>query len=314
MNTQKLTYGGMLSALIVASTVFVMMTGIGYTFYLDLALPILIGLVYMKCGFKYTSLCGIISVSIIFFGLGNLPTAIWMIQSIIIGLICSLAIFRKSTLMDDLLWCSIGGAFIVIFIDIYCENILGMSIIKQLWQTLESFPLPDVTKEVGVSIGLASLPVGTSLIAYIGILLAASRLHLLNGQAKYKFKVIKNLKVYGGYLCCSRSITNRWTIYLVVIQFLMLFKLPLYVKTVLGTVQWIVLYFVLRDAYHFVSQYVYTKTKSIGITKGIGLGILIMLFSRFRLTAVILIIAGFIVDTLYHVRDQQIKILNGQIA
>ena len=129
MNTQKLTYGGMLSALIVASTVFVMMTGIGYTFYLDLALPILIGLVYMKCGFKYTSLCGIISVSIIFFGLGNLPTAIWMIQSIIIGLICSVAIFRKSTLMDDLLWCSIGGAFIVIFIDIYCENILGMSII-----------------------------------------------------------------------------------------------------------------------------------------------------------------------------------------
>ena len=94
----------------------------------------------------------------------------------------------------------------------------------------------------------------------------------------------------------------------------MLFKLPLYVKTVLGTVQWIALYFVLRDAYHFVSKYVYTKTKSIGLTKGMGLGIFIMLFSRFRLTAVILIIAGFIVDTLYHVRDQQIKILNSQIA
>ena len=314
MDTQKLTYGGMLSALIVAMTLFVMMTGLGYTFYLDIGLPILIGLVYMKCGFKYTSLCGLISVSIIFFGLGDLPTAIWMIQGIVIGLVCSVAIHRASTLMDDLLWCSIGGAFIVIFIDVYCENILGMSIIKELWKTVDAFPLPTVIKEIVVSISLASLPVGTSLIAYLGTLLIASKLHLLTGQAKQKFKVIKNIKVYGGYLCCSKSIANRWMIYLVGIQLLMLLELPLYLKTVLSVVQWIGLYFILRDAHSFVSKFIYTKTKSIGVTKGVGLSIFILLFSRFKLTTILLTGAGWVVDQIYHVRDNQIKVIAKQLA
>lgn len=314
MDTQKLTYGGMLSALIVAMTLFVMMTGLGYTFYLDIGLPILIGLVYMKCGFKYTSLCGMISVSIIFFGLGDLPTAIWMIQGVVTGLICSVAIHRASTLMDDFLWCSIGGAFIVIFIDVYCENILGMSIIKELWKTVDAFPLPSMIKEVIVSISLASLPVGTSIIAYLGILFIASKLHLLTGEAKQKFKIIKNIKQYGGYLCCSKNIANRWIVYLVGIQVLMLLELPLYLKTVLGAVQWIALYFILRDAHSFVSKFIYTKTKSIGITKGVGLSIFILLFSRFKLTTILLTGAGWVVDQVYHVRDNQIKVVTKQLA
>ncbi|WP_053984364.1 hypothetical protein [Niameybacter massiliensis] len=314
MNTQKLTYAGMLSAVIVAMTLFVMMTGLGYTIFIDLGLPVLIGLVYLKCGFKYTSLCGIISVLIIFFGMGDLPTAIWMIQGIIIGLICSVALSKDSTIMDDLLWCSVGGAFIVIFIDVYCENILGMSLITELWRTLEPIPAPDVVKEIAVSIGLASLPVGTSIIAYIGTLFVGHKLRILSGTTKEKFKVIKGFKKYAGYLCCSKGTTYRWILYLVGIQALQFVALPLYLKTVLGAIQWIALYFILRDAHSLVSKFIYTKTGSIGITKGIGLGIFLMLFSLFKITIIVLTSAGCIVDLIYHVRDRQIQMLKQQVA
>lgn len=314
MDTQKLTYGGMLSALIVTITLFVAVTGIGYTVYLDLALPILIGLVYMKCGLKYTSLCGVISVSISFFCLGNLPTALWMIQGVLIGLLCSMAIFRNSTLMDDFLWCSVSGAFILIFMDIYCESLLGMSIIKELRQSLEFLPVSNEAKEMAVSIGLATLPVGTSLVAYTGILLVGSRLNLLKGVAKGKFKMIKYFKSYGGYLCCSRNITNRWIIYLICIQILLLFQWPLFIRTLLITIQWIALYFILRDAYQFVGKYIYIKTQSIGITKGMNLSIFLMLLIRFKMTVIFLVLASFLVDIVYHVREKQIKFLKHHIA
>ncbi|MEG0711159.1 MAG: hypothetical protein RR448_02810 [Niameybacter sp.] len=314
MNTQKLTYAGMLSALIVAMTVMVMMTGFGYTLFVDLGLPIMIGLVYLKCGLKYTSLCGAISVLMVFFGMGNLPTAIWMIQGILIGLICSVALSKGVTLMDDLLWCSVGGAFIVVFIDVYCESILGMSLIKEMWQMVEPFPVPEVVKEVAVSISLASLPVGTSIVAYMGTLLMGHKLHLLSGTTKEKYKVIKNLREYMGYLCCSRSTTYRWILYLVAIQGLKLLDLPLYIQTVLGTVQWIALYFMLRDAHSLVSQYIYTKTKSTGLTKGIGLGIFFLLLGRFKLTTIVLTTAGCAVDLVYQVRDRKIQLLRQQVG
>ena len=141
MDTQKLTYGGMLSALIVAMTVCVTLTGVGYTLFLDIGLPIMIGLIYFKCEFKYTSICAFISLAIIFFGLGQFATAIWMFQGMMIGLICGQSIDRPSTIMDDFLNCAVSSSFIIIFIDIYCEKILGMSLMKELWQTVNTFPV-----------------------------------------------------------------------------------------------------------------------------------------------------------------------------
>ena len=130
MKTKELTYGGMLSALIVALTLFVRVTGIGYTTYLDFLLPIIIGTITLLCGFKCAGLCSGISALIIFMGMGDLPTALWMLQSTVIGLICGKAIMRNSTIMDDLLSCAIYGAIIIIFIDLYGEVILGGSFIK----------------------------------------------------------------------------------------------------------------------------------------------------------------------------------------
>ncbi|MHC1747955.1 MAG: hypothetical protein AB9856_06125 [Cellulosilyticaceae bacterium] len=313
MNTQKLTYAGMLSALMVTMTVVAMMTGIGYTFYLDLCIPIMVGLIYLKCDFKYTVISCLISVSIILFGVGDLPTGIWMIQSIMIGLICSTLISKNTTVMDDLLGCSIGGAFIVVFIDIYCENILGMSIMKELWHTLDRFSLNQTMKDIFFYISMASLPVGTSIVTYIGTLFLGSRLHLLKGRTLQKFNIIKNIRVYGSYMCCSPKTTNMGIVYLVFIQLFQGIQLPLYIKTVVYSAEYIVLYFILRDAYSFMTKYIYAKTKSIGATKGIGIGTLILLIKQFRITTILLTATIYILDKRYHLRKQHIKVLNKSI-
>lgn len=314
MDTQKLTYGGMLSAVMVAMTIIAMMTGVGYTLFLDLGIPIMIGLIYLKCDFKYTVLCSVISVWMVLFGVGDLPTGIWMIQGIVIGFICSTLTARDTTVLDDLLWCSVGGSFIVVFIDIYCEAILGMSIMKELWHTINTFPANKGLKEAAFYIGMASLPVGTSIVAYVGTLLLASRLHLLKGHSKEKFKVIRSVRQCASYMCCSSRTTNISILYLLMVQLLQGLELPLYIKTVVYSIQWIVLYFIIRDAYAFISKYIYTKTKSVMLTKMIGIGALFLLIKKFKFTVIVLTGVGYVIDKAYCLRDKQIKVLKVQIA
>ena len=107
-STKKMTEAALLTSLFIVTTIVSVSTGFGYAVYLDFAVPIFFCIICLKCDFKYTVLSSISSLLIVSLVLGNIGTSIWMIQSIIIGLICSVAIFRKSTLMDDLLWCSIG--------------------------------------------------------------------------------------------------------------------------------------------------------------------------------------------------------------
>ena len=111
MNTKKLTEAAMLSALFVVCSMMFIYTGIAYTLYLDMIVPIIVCLIYMRLDFKYTVLASITSLLIVVLAVGDIVSGIWMSQGILMGLICGYFIQKKSTIFDDLFYSAVLDAF-----------------------------------------------------------------------------------------------------------------------------------------------------------------------------------------------------------
>ena len=103
-DTKKMTEAALMSALFVVGTIFFVSTGLGYTFYLDFIVPIFFVVICLKCDFKYSVLSGVTSLVIVGLVLGNIGTAIWASQSVILGIICGVLLQNNTTIMDDLVY------------------------------------------------------------------------------------------------------------------------------------------------------------------------------------------------------------------
>ena len=162
MNARKLTEAAMLSALFVVTSMMAIYTGIAYTLYLDMIVPLFICLTYMRLGSKYTLLSSITSLLIVTLAVGDIASAIWMSQGIIMGLICGYFIIRKGTIFDDFFYSAICGCFIMVLIDIYFSKLTGYSFIKDFDSYKVVFPTVDEKQmEILFSILVASLPIRT---------------------------------------------------------------------------------------------------------------------------------------------------------
>ena len=178
MKTKSLTEAAVLSALLVVSSITAIYTGIAYTMYLDMVVPIFICLTYIRLGYKYTILTSITSLLIVSLAIGDIPSAIWMTQGIIMGLICGYFIIRKGTIFDDFFYSAICGCFIMVLIDIYFSKLTGYSFIKDFDSYKVLFPTVDEKQmEILFSILVASLPISTILVVYIGTLFIGKKLN-----------------------------------------------------------------------------------------------------------------------------------------
>ncbi|NJA16930.1 DUF2232 domain-containing protein, partial [Clostridioides difficile] len=99
--TKKLTEAALLSSLFIVVTIIAVSTGFGYAIYLDFIVPVFFCIICLKCDLKYTILSGITSLLIISLVLGNLGTAIWASQSVLLGIMCGYLINKPTMVMDD---------------------------------------------------------------------------------------------------------------------------------------------------------------------------------------------------------------------
>ena len=94
-SVKRLTEAAILSAAFIIITMVALSTGLGYGLYLDFGVPIIFALIYFRCEFKYTLMCGISSVILILLVLGNFAAAILVSQSFLLGLLCGYLIAKK---------------------------------------------------------------------------------------------------------------------------------------------------------------------------------------------------------------------------
>ena len=316
MNTKKLTESAMLSALFVVSSMIAIYTGIAYTLYLDMVVPLFVCLIYMRLDLRHTLLSSITSLLIVTFAIGDVASAIWMSQGILMGLICGYFIRKKETIFDDLFYSAILGTFIMVLIDIYFSKLTGYSFMKEFDSYRDLFPLGSEYMAMAFNIFVAMMPMSTILIVYVGALLIGKKLMILNENCTEKYMIIKNFKRYGSYICCSKKTYYFGIVYLILTDLINLtgfeFKF-VYFKTVVMAIRVIVIYFVLKDSFTFVIRGIFSKIKSNGMAQLIWLGTLYMLLIDFKSTFIILVIGSQIINYSMKLREAQINMLKTSI-
>ena len=316
MNTKKLTESAMLSALFVVSSMIAIYTGIAYTLYLDMVVPLFVCLIYMRLDLRHTLLSSITSLLIVTFAIGDVASAVWMSQGILMGLICGYFIRKKETIFDDLFYSAILGTFIMVLIDIYFSKLTGYSFMKEFDSYRDLFPLGSEYMAMAFNIFVAMMPMSTILIVYVGALLIGKKLMILNENCTEKYMIIKNFKRYGSYICCSKKTYYFGIIYLILTELINLtgfeFKF-VYFKTVIMAIRVIVIYFVLKDSFTFVIRGIFSKIKSNGMAQLIWLGALYMLLIDFKSTFIILVIGSQIINYSMKLREAQINMLKTSI-
>lgn len=306
----------MLSALFVVSSMIAIYTGIAYTLYLDMVVPLFVCLIYMRLDLRHTLLSSITSLLIVTFAIGDVASAIWMSQGILMGLICGYFIRKKETIFDDLFYSAILGTFIMVLIDIYFSKLTGYSFMKEFDSYRDLFPLGSEYMTMAFNIFVAMMPMSTILIVYVGALLIGKKLMILNENCTEKYMIIKNFKRYGSYICCSKKTYYFGIIYLILTELINLtgfeFKF-VYFKTVIMAIRVIVIYFVLKDSFTFVIRGIFSKIKSNGMAQLIWLGTLYMLLIDFKSTFIILVIGSQIINYSMKLREAQINMLKTSI-
>lgn len=313
LKTKKLTEASMLSALFIITSVIAIYTGLAYSIYLDIVVPIFVTLIYIRLGTKYTVLSSLSSLLIVVFSIGDIVSAIWMSQGILIGFIVGYFINKEGALLDDFFYSSILGCFVMILVDIYFSKLTGYSFIRDFKEYATMFSIAEDLIKPFFYVFVAMIPMGTVFVVYFISLLLGKRLNILNNFSKEKYKVIKNYKKVGSYLCCSKNTFTFATIYLFIIEFLNYKDFiigPIYIVTVVMSIRVVAIYFVLKDAFSFVTKWIYTKINSKTISQMLWFLIIYVLLVDFKTTTIILIFTSIILNFNLHIREKQIVILN----
>lgn len=317
LKTRELTEASMLSALFVVLSLIAITTGIAYSLYLDILVPIIIGLIYFRCGLKYTILSAITSLLIIVLGLGDVVSGIWMSQGILLGILCGIFLKRDSLLLDDLVLSSLLGCILMIFVDVYFSALTGYSFIAEFEGYSVALSNRFIDPKVILYIFTASIPVGTVIFVYFGTLILGYKLNLLNSFSKNKFLLLKNLKTYRDYLCCSKKIIYFSVIYIGILEVLNMVNIngggP-YIRAAAISIEYLLFYTIISDSTSFIGKFIYIKTKSLKAFRLFGIVTLILLVLYFRITTLFLVIFNGVINFYLHFREKQEILIKRLIA
>lgn len=314
-NTKKLTEAGLLSALFIVGTIIAVGSGFGYAIYLDFVVPVFFCIVCIKCDFKYSALSGISSLIIVGLVLGNIGTAIWASQSVVLGIMCGSLILKETTIMDDLVCGSILGVILMVFIDVYASKLIGYSFMKEFQGYSKSFPYKEYV-DVVYYLFIALFPFGTVFSIYYLSLILSKKLNILKGNGKKKLQIISNFRRCSRFVCCCKYVFYGCIFYIGIMEILSLLKINLewvYLKTILISIKYLCLYFVIRDGYITFQNYLLSKYQKISYIRGASVITLILLVFAFKITTLLIIIFNIILDVKLNIRTKQISIINNYV-
>ena len=304
--TKKLTEAALLSSLFIVVTIIAVSTGFGYAIYLDFIVPVFFCIICLKCDLKYTILSGITSLLIISLVLGNLGTAIWASQSVLLGIMCGYLINKPTMVMDDLVYGSVFGVIVMVFIDIYASTLIGYSFMKEFQGYSKWIYFNGYTNFI-YYLMIALFPFGMVFCIYLLSLILGNKLHILDSNSLKKFLIFKNFRSLNQFLCVS---------YLAIFEVLKLLNVKVdsvYLKTIFISITYISLYFIIRDSCMSLQNFIIAKFRKLLYARILFLIIILLLFFIFDVTVISLIIINAFLNKKINIRLSQSNIVNKQI-
>lgn len=315
-DTKKLTTASMMSSLFVVCTIVLVSTGIGYALYLDFIVPVFFTIICLKCDLKYTTLSGITSLIIVGLVLGNIGTAIWASQSVALGILCGVLLNKDTTMMDDLVYGSIISVLLMVLIDIYASNLIGYSFMKEFQGYMKYLKNKDIANTIYYMF-IALFPFGTMFSIYFLALMFANKLNVLSGNSKKKFNIIRNFRNYSRFISCSKNVFYGCCVYFVIAQAFKFMNIEIhnvYLKTIFRSIKYLCAYFIIRDGYTIIQNYIMSKYKKVSYARYLTLITILSLVLIFNITTLVIIIFNIVLDKKISIRLQQIDIVNRLVS
>ncbi|NMS91345.1 DUF2232 domain-containing protein [Clostridioides difficile] len=313
--TKKLTEASLLSSLFIVVTIVAVGTGFGYAIYLDFIVPIFFCIICLKCDLKYTVLSGITSLLIISLVLGNLGTAIWASQSVLLGIMCGYFINKPTMVMDDLVYGSIFGIIVMVFIDIYASALIGYSFMKE-FQGYSKLIYFNGYANIIYYLMIALFPFGMVFCIYFLSLILGHKLHILGLNSLKKYLIFKNFRSLNQFLCCSKKVFYICVSYLAIFEIVKLLNIKIdfvYLKTILISIAYLCIYFIIRDSCMSLQNFIISKFRKLLYARISFLIIILLLCLIFDVTIVGLIIVNAFLNKKINIRLNQSNIVNKQI-
>ena len=311
-DTKKMTEAALMSALFVVGTIFFVSTGLGYTFYLDFIVPIFFVVICLKCDFKYSILAGVTSLVITGLVLGNIGTAIWASQSVILGIICGMLLQNDTTIMDDLVYGSILSVLLMVFVDIYASKLIGYSFMQEFKGYIKFLNNNEVAN-IMYYLLIAMFPFGMMFSVYYLGLIFSNKLKILKNNSKRKYNIIKNFRTYSRFIGCSKKVFYGCSIYLLIFQIFKFINIEInntYLITISTCVGYLCAYFVVRDGYNVIQNYILSKYQKVSYARYMSLGTILILLLAFKVAIILIILFNTVLDKRIDIRVRQSYILD----
>ena len=309
---KKMTEAALMSALFVVGTIFFVSTGLGYTFYLDFIVPIFFVVICLKCDFKYSILAGVTSLVITGLVLGNIGTAIWASQSVILGIICGMLLQNDTTIMDDLVYGSILSVLLMVFVDIYASKLIGYSFMQEFKGYIKFLNNNEVAN-IMYYLLIAMFPFGMMFSVYYLGLIVSNKLKILKNNSKRKYNIIKNFRTYSRFIGCSKKVFYGCSIYLLIFQIFKFINIEInntYLITISTCVGYLCAYFVVRDGYNVIQNYILSKYQKVSYARYMSLGTILILLLAFKVAIILIILFNTVLDKRIDIRVRQSYILD----
>ena len=298
-DTKKMTEAALMSALFVVGTIFFVSTGLGYTFYLDFIVPIFFVVICLKCDFKYSVLSGVTSLVIVGLVLGNIGTAIWASQSVILGIICGVLLQNNTTIMDDLVYGSILSVLLMVFIDIYASKLIGYSFMQEFKGYIKLVNNKEVANTIYYLL-IAMFPLGMMFSVYYLGLIFSNKLKILKSNAKRKYNIIRNFRTYSRFISCSKKIFRFTNIEIN----------NTYLITIFTCVSSLCAYFIIRDGYTVIQNYILSKYQKVSYARYMSLVTILILVLALKIAILFIILFNIVLDKRIDIRVRQNYILD----
>ena len=323
-SVKKLTEAAILSSAFIIITMIALSTGIGYGLYLDFGVPIIFALIYFRCEFKYTLMCGISSVILILFVLGNFAAALLVSQSFLLGLLCGYLISKSSEVFDDLFMGAVIGVLFMVLIDIYARNIIGYSFMQEFQGYIDyirrepafSSIIQNVDLDLLYYLLIAIFPFGMVFSIYFISMICAKRLRILNENGKRKYFMMRSLKTYGNFMSIRKKHFYIAVVYIILVNILEMSHIKLnnvYLKTIITCTQYLSYYFVFRDTHILIGNYINFRFKKRSINLLYFAITLILLCNIFKITILTYVIISIFMDKKFNLREKQDYIVKEHI-
>lgn len=327
-NIKAMIEASILTSIFIVITLISNLLGIGFLGYYDFLVPVFFAVIYIKTGWKYSSLSVIASSIVLLFILGNPISSIMVIQGAILGISTGFILSRFDCIGDEIIFVSIISLFTLFIFDFILRTFTNISIVsnfsefsKDMSQIIDksiSMINSNGGNDKAISIlenyramigsnmikqtfyfvfGLTS--VGSGIIVYFLTLISVKKLKISIPGHSYKLNMIGSMKKNIRFVLSSRKMFIIMIVYVLFAEILKFIKFKTgieYIDGIIFSLEYIFTIFTFKDSIVITENKMISESGSIRSVRWYRVFMVVALLFNVKLMYIVAVVNYMIND------------------